>query len=202
MARQSVRRLLFRVLAWAGALLAIVSLTPVNSWWARALAKPWDYRRGDVLIVLAGDVLDNNFIGQTSYWRSVYAVLTWREGGYRRLVLSGDGRTTRPMLDFLVSQGIPHDDILVENQSADTHDNAVHTAILLRAVPGNYELLTSDYHMFRAWRAFRKAGVETLGQPFPDALKRTNSLPARWTVFCDLATETAKIAWYKWRGWI
>jgi len=197
-----MKRLLLNMLAGLGALLAIASLTPVDSWWAKALAKPWDDRHGDVLIVLTGDVIGDNMIGQTSYWRSVYAVLTWREGGYRRLVLSGDDLTTRLMLDFLVFQGIPRDAILLENRSANTHESAINTAGLLRTVPGQYELLTSDYHMCRAWHAFRNAGVQTTGRPFPDALKRANSLRARWGVFCDLATETAALAWYKWRGWI
>jgi uncharacterized SAM-binding protein YcdF (DUF218 family) len=195
-------RFLLYCAAATGALLAFVSLTPITYWWATALAKPWDSHGGDVLIVLSGDVLDNNMIGQTSYWRSIYAVLTWKEGGFRRVILSGEGRTLDPMRQFLVCQGISPDAITVEDRSENTHQNAIHTAELARKIPGHYVLLTSDYHMFRAWRAFRKAGLETVGRPFPDARKRVNSISARWGIFCDLAQETTAVAYYAWQGWI
>jgi uncharacterized SAM-binding protein YcdF (DUF218 family) len=188
--------------AATGALLAVVSLTPVTYWWATALAKPWDYHDGDSLIVLSGDVLDDRMIGLTSYWRSMYAILTWREGGFHRLILSGTDRTTEPMRQFLVCQGINPEVIVVEGRSENTHENAIYTAELARKVPGRYVLLTSDYHMFRAWRAFRKAGLETVGRPFPDARKRVNTMSARWGVFCDLVEETTAVAYYAWQGWI
>jgi len=197
-----LNRLLVHAAAALGTLLAVVSLTPVAGWWAAGLARPWDERSGDVLIVLAGEVLDNNMIGQTSYWRSMYALMTWKQGGFRTLVVSGEDRAVGPMLDFLVCEGIPRTAIVADRQSSSTHENAVNTALLLRSLPGRYVLLTSDYHMFRAWRAFNAVGVQTIGRPFPDALKRVNSMRARWGIFCDLTAESAAIAWYKWKGWI
>jgi uncharacterized SAM-binding protein YcdF (DUF218 family) len=199
-------RLLWRFLLYTtaalGTMLAIASLTPITYWWARALAHPADYRGGDVLIVLAGDVLDDNMIGQTSYWRCMYAVLTWKQGNFRKLILSGDLRTTGPMRNFLVCQGIPAEAIEIESRSLNTHENAVQTAALVRGNSGQYVLLTSDYHMFRAWRAFRKAGLETTGTPFPDAIKRGNALRARWGVFWELTAETGSVLYYQWKGWI
>ena len=62
-------------------------------------------------------------------------------------------------------------------------------------------LLTSDYHMFRARRAFRKAGLEVEPRPFPDADKRLNNWRARWQVVLDLGVETVKIVYYRVRGW-
>jgi uncharacterized SAM-binding protein YcdF (DUF218 family) len=195
-------RFLLYSAATAGALLAVVSLTPVTFWWATALAKPWGGSGGDVLIVLSGDVLDNGMLGQTSYWRSTYAILTWKEGNFRRLILSGESRITEPMRQFLVCQGISPGAIIMEDRSESTRENAIYTAELARQIPGRYVLLTSDYHMFRAWRAFRKAGLQTTGRPFPDARKRVNSIRARWTIFCDLIQETAAVAYYAFRGWI
>jgi uncharacterized SAM-binding protein YcdF (DUF218 family) len=195
-------RFLLYCAASAGALLAVVSLTPITFWWATALASPWDAPDGDVLIVLSGDVLDNGMLGQTSYWRSMYAILAWREGGFRRLILSGKSRTTEPMKQFLVCQGVSPEAIVIEGRSESTHQNAIYTAELARQIPGRYVLLTSDYHMFRAWRAFRKAGLETTAWPFPDARKRVNSVRARWGIFCDLTGETAAITYYAWQRWI
>jgi len=154
------------------------------------------------LIVLAGDVLDDGLIGRTSYWRSVYAALTWKEGTFKRLIISGEGRISEPMRDFLICQGVPATAIQVEGRSTSTRENALYTAAVLSPSDGRLVLLTSDYHMFRAWRAFRKAGVATLARPFPDARKRFNSIRDRWEVFCDLTVETAAVVYYALRGWI
>jgi len=56
--------------------------------------------------------------------------------------------------------------------------------------------------MGRALRAFRKAGIEASPIPFPDARKQINNPIRRWSVFCLLAEETIKFAWYKEKGWI
>jgi hypothetical protein len=46
------RGVLTASLASPGALLVIVTVTPLVSWWATALAAPWDDPRGEVLIGL------------------------------------------------------------------------------------------------------------------------------------------------------
>jgi hypothetical protein len=56
--------------------------------------------------------------------------------------------------------------------------------------------------MFRAYRAFRKAGIDVQPCPFPDALKQSTSRANRWAVFLGLCIETSKIAYYFARGWI
>ena len=181
--------------------MAIVSATPVLRWWTAALAGPWGDGRGEILIVLGGDLTTDEILGVTSYWRSVDAVFCWRSGGYRTVVLSGKN-LAGPMRDFVVAYGVPREAILTENSSSDTHENALFTAALLRHDPRRKVLLTSDYHMFRALRAFRKAGLEVTPLPFPDAEKRLAGLSERWSIFCLLSTETAKICYYAARGWI
>jgi uncharacterized SAM-binding protein YcdF (DUF218 family) len=68
--------------------------------------------------------------------------------------------------------------------------------------PGKKVLLTSDYHMFRAFRAFRKTGLQVEPRPFPDAYKRINKWNLRWPVFLDLCLEASKTGYYRMRGWI
>jgi uncharacterized SAM-binding protein YcdF (DUF218 family) len=182
-------------------MLLLVTFTPVLRWWAAALAGRWGDGKGKVLIVLGGDLTSPEILGVTSYWRSVYAVFIWREGHYQTLVLSGRN-LAGPMRDFVVAYGIPRDAIMIEDRSADTHENALFTAELLRHDPRQKVLLTSDYHMFRASRAFRKAGLDVSALQFPDAQKRVNSLVERWNIFLLLTTETTAIAYYGLRGWI
>jgi uncharacterized SAM-binding protein YcdF (DUF218 family) len=196
-----VWRILKSVLVTAGVILGLVTFTPVLRWWATALTGHWGDGKGKILIVLGGDLTTSEILGVTSYWRSVYAVFTWRGGHYRTLVLSGHN-LAGPMRDFVVAYGIPRDAILTEDRSLDTHENALFTAELLRNDPGEKVLLTSDYHMFRASRAFRKAGLAVSPLPFPDAQKRAGNLLERWSVFCLLSVETIRIAYYGIRGWI
>jgi uncharacterized SAM-binding protein YcdF (DUF218 family) len=191
--------------ALIGFLFVAVSATPVTAWWARKLAGPWNDPRGDTLIVLGGSVLEGGLIGQSSYWRSIYGALVYKEGGFRRVVISG-GPSGDPaagaMKDFLISRGVPADAIATESASRSTHENAVNTARLLAGDHTRKVLLTSDFHMYRAARAFRKAGLEIEPRPFPDAIKTASRWPGRWPAFMELCVETVKIAWYYVRGWI
>lgn len=189
------------LLACLGAVLVVVMLLPPR-WYVNALAGPWRDPTGAALIVLGGDSLDGRMLGEGSYWRSVYAVLAWREGGFRRMILSGEDGITGPMRDFVVCQGVPAEGVTVEDRSTSTRENALFASEAARQFPGPYVLLTSDYHMWRAWRAFRKAGLNVEPHPFPDAGKRFNDWRERWPVFLELVSETGKIAYYWARGWI
>jgi uncharacterized SAM-binding protein YcdF (DUF218 family) len=194
------------LLAGLGLLLLVVTLTPLDSWWATALAGPWNDPPGDVLIVLGGSVLEDGLIGSSSYWRSVYAVRAWKEGGFRLIILSGGGasRTSaaESMRDFLVGQGVPLAAVQLETRSHSTRENALFAKPILEGMAGRKVLLTSDYHMFRASRVFRKAGIQVLPRPFPDARKRARTPLSRWSAFIDLCIETTKICVYYFRGWI
>lgn len=190
----------------AGALLLIVTLTPVNAWWTGWLADGFDSPRGEIMVVLGGDTIDDRTLGEMSFWRCVYAVWLWREGHFREVIVSGSNLTgqdpgAHPMRLYLIAHGIPPAAIRMETASQTTRENAVNTARLLP--PGARPVLvTSDFHMLRARRSFRQAGVEAAAYPVPDAIKRNNNWRLRWTVFLGLAEETAKLAWYRWQGWI
>ena len=197
-----IRKITVRALAALGFCYLLVTLTAVTGWWARRLAGPWQDPEGDVLIVLGADAPNSNIIGESSYWRSVYAVLAWRNGHFRNLVIAGGDGIATSMRNFLVCHGIPAPAIVVESRSTSTRENALFTAEIIRSLPGRKILLTSDYHMHRAWRVFRKAGIETVPRPFPDAIKRSNNIWLRWPLFVQLCGETTKIVYYRMRGWI
>ncbi len=194
-------QILRNMLAGLGLLLLVVTLAPPR-WYVGWLAGPWSDPKGPTMIVLGADFMDGRILGEGSYWRSVYAILAWKDGGFRRVLLSGDVSVTGPMRDFIVCQGVAAENVTLEDHSHSTRENAIFTARVARQFPGPYVLLTSDYHMFRAHRAFRKAGLEVTPRPFPDAGKRFNDWRSRWQVTLDLGVETAKIAYYWARGWI
>lgn len=199
-------RFIVTVLAAIGFLFVFVTFTPINFWWANYLAGPWNDPVGEVLVVPGADAIDNT-IGFSSYLRSVYAVLVWKQGGFRAIVVCGRGSAGQPavaeqMRDFIVSQGVPMAAVRVETESHSTHENALKSKPILDQLAGRKVLLTSDYHMFRAYRAFRKVGIDVQPRPFPDAIKQSTSRANRWPVFLGLCIETSKIAYYFVRGWI
>jgi uncharacterized SAM-binding protein YcdF (DUF218 family) len=192
-------------LAGLGLLMVAVSATPLVSWWASTLAGPWNDPGGEVLIVLGGSTLDNGTIGGSSYWRAIYGARAFREGGFHEVVVTGGpavAAAAPPIGAFLECQGVPRANIHLESKSINTRENALYTRELLRGIPGTKVLLTSDYHMYRAHRAFLKVGLDVAPRPFPDIRKRALSWTGRWPAFLDLLQETAKIAYYRVKGWI
>lgn len=191
-----------------GLLFLVVTLTPVTRWCSAAMAGSFRATSSDgaVLIVLGGSVLSDRTIGGSSYWRAVYAVRIWKAGRYGRVLVCGGGSDGLPVAElirnYMISQGVPADEILIETQSRNTRENALYARPFLDALPGKKVLLTSDYHMYRAQHAFARAGIQTVPAPFPDVYKLSLRLEGRWGAFLQLCEEWAKIGYYRARGWI
>ena len=195
-----------RLLAAIGFLWVVVTFTPLVYWWGTALAGRWDDPKGETLVVLAGSSVGSDIMGASTFWRCVYAVMIYREGGVRQIIVSGGGEAGRPiaevMRDYLEGSGVPRGTVVVEPLARSTRESALFLRPMWQGLPGRVVLLSSDYHMFRATRAFRKAGIEVLPRPIPDARKRASSWNGRWDAFQDLVIETTKIGYYFLRGWI
>jgi len=191
-----------------GLWMVLVTVTPLTSWTALRLAGPWTNPHGDVLVVLAGSSLTDGVLGLSSYWRGLYASMVYREGGFHRVLITGGGEVFSSvpvsycMQKLMVVLGVPAEAISIETTSSNTHENAVLSVPILKSMPGRKVLLTSDYHMYRARRAFSKAGIEMPGWPYPDAGKRAASWNGRWSAFLDEAVELGKILYYKLNNWL
>ncbi len=198
-------RWLCRLFAVIGLVTVLVISTPIVSWWVRAYAGPPEQPRleqpkGDVLILLGAAADDHGGISYSSYWRARQAVFAWQTGGFKEIVISGFGDPG--ILNFLVAEGIPRQAILTEGRSDSTRENAIETARLLQNLPGGRVLLTSDFHMFRALRVFRKLGIEAAPMAVPDALHSTEHWNGRFSAFEIMVAESAKIVYYGLRGWL
>ena len=106
------------------------------------------------------------------------------------------------MREFIVRSGVPAEVVTTESASLSTRENALYTARLLSGDGSRKVLMTSDYHMLRASRAFSKVGLVVEPRPIPDALKRASRWRGRWAVFLDLSTESLKLGYYYARRWI
>jgi uncharacterized SAM-binding protein YcdF (DUF218 family) len=199
-ALSSAARWISRVLAAVGLITVLAMTTPIVSWWARAYAGPIQQPKGDVLILLSAASDDKGLISFSSYWRARYALRAWQTGGFQKIVVSGGGGTG--ILDFLIAEGVPREDIVAEWQSNSTRENGLNTARLIEGMPGKKVLLTSDFHMYRAIRVFRKLGIEVTPMPAPDALKSAQHLAGRFPVLETMVVESSKIVYYRLHGWI
>lgn len=189
-------------------LLALVHFTPLTQWWARALAGNWTDSPGDTLIVLSSEMEADGILGPTSYLRALYAIRAYREKAFRTIIVTGGltGSATIPLgealRDFLTAYGVPRNIIIVENRAASTRENALFVKPLLEGMGGPTVLMTSDFHMYRAARAFEKAGIHVVPRPIPDVLKRSKWVMNRWASMWTLALETGKIGYYAWNRWL
>ena len=199
-------RAFYRLLAVIGLTTVLVISTPVVSWWVRAYSGPGNsdssgQPKGDVLILLSA-AADEQYggISYSSYWRARQALLAWQTGGFRKIVICGSGDPG--IFNFLIADGVPREVFVTERGSASTRENAIETARLIQTLPGKKVLLTSDFHMYRALRVFRKLGIEAAPMAVPDVLHSTEHWYERFSAFETMATETVKIVYYAVRGWI
>jgi uncharacterized SAM-binding protein YcdF (DUF218 family) len=194
-------RALNRLLAVIGLITVLVISTPIVSWWVHAYSGPIEQPKGDVLILLSAAADDKyGGISYSSYWRARQALLAWQTGGFRKIVICGGGGPG--IFNFLIADGIPREAFVIEPRSISTRENAIETARLIQTLPGKKVLLTSDFHMYRARRVFRKLGIEAAPMAVPDVLHSTEHWNGRFSAFEIMLTESAKIVYYAVRGWI
>lgn len=187
--------------ALVGILSAVILATPLVAWWARAYADgALDQPKGNVLIVLAAAADDAHGISYSSYWRARMAALAWRNGGFSTVVISGGGGPG--IENFLASEGVPRSAIVADWNARSTRQNALDVQKLVANLPGKKVLLTSDFHMYRALRVFRKQGIDVTAMAVPDVLHESENWYGRIPGFQTMCLETVKIAYYQLRGWI
>ncbi|HTU19781.1 MAG TPA: YdcF family protein [Gemmataceae bacterium] len=112
------------------------------------------------------------------------------------------------MQDFLVKLGVPPTDILVEDRSRTTWENAVESRKLLaqRSI-GKILLVTDAAHLVRAERCFRKQGIEVVSwgcryraTTFSLELKTFLPSPSGGAGLLAAVHEWLGLAWYRLRG--
>ncbi len=196
----SLGRWLTRLLAVIGLITVLVVFTPIVPWWARAYSGPIERPSGDVLILLSAASDDNGGISHSSYWRARYAVLAWQTGSFKKIVISGGGGPG--IINFLEAYGVPREDMIAEWRSTSTRESGIEVARLIQGIPGRRILLTSDYHMYRSIRVFRKLGIDVAPMPVPELVRTRENWDVRFLGFETMLEESGKIAYYKLRGWI
>jgi len=189
-----------------------------NSFIADEFARLWEVKRFapsltyDVGIVLGG-ISDYDNITKAHNFnknadRLMDAEQLYHKGIIKKIMLSGgngllfnDGyRESEAMKDYLLANKIPIIDIIIENTSRNTIENAMNSAEILKEKynKGTFLLITSANHMRRAQLCFnkanlkitifptdcttsyRKTGYEYILLPRAEALERWQDLIHEW----------------------
>jgi uncharacterized SAM-binding protein YcdF (DUF218 family) len=102
---------------------------------------------------------------------------------------------------FLRSFGVPESKIILEDQSRNTHENAVFTqSILQKEGYKSIILVTSAFHMKRALREFSNRGI--LVHPYPTDYRTLQAGTNAWDSYVPSvgALDTSTIAIKEWVG--
>ncbi|MEC9209110.1 MAG: YdcF family protein [Bacteroidota bacterium] len=165
-----------------------------NSFIADSCSRLWEIPRVhpketyDVGIVLGG-IANYDKITKTHNFnkyadRIIDAQQLYHQGKIKKILISGgngvlfnDGYIeANAMRDYLLLNQIPDEDILIENTSRNTKENAFNSAkILKKKYPnGKILLITSANHMKRAQFCFEKANIKTTAFPTDCTTSYTN----------------------------
>jgi uncharacterized SAM-binding protein YcdF (DUF218 family) len=188
------------ICAVIGFVFVLVTVTPLVSWWAQAYSGPIGRPKGDVLILLSAADDDRGGISFSSYWRAREAIYAFQTGGFKKIVVTGGGGPS--ILEYMIAEGIPREAVVAEWRSTSTRESGIAMARLMQTMPGKKVLLTSDFHMYRALRVFRKLHVDVTPMAVRDVLQSSAGWGGRFGAFETMVGESAKIVYYFLRGWI
>lgn len=170
----------------------------------------------DVGIVLGG-IADYDSITKSHNFnkhadRLMDAEQLYHKGIIKKILLSGgngmlinDGYIeSEAMRDYLLANKIPYEDILIENKSRNTKENASNSALLLKKEfkNGKFLLITSAIHMRRAQYCFNTYEINTT--PFPtDCTKSYRSRGYEYILFPRIeAFDKWENLIHEWIGYI
>lgn len=139
---------------------------------ARPIAPMKKYRLG---IVLTGTTV-THFPNDRVYFtkgadRVTHTIQLYKEGKIEKILISGgSGRIlgeaepeANRFRKVMVMMGIPEQDIIIENETRNTAESAIHVKKILDSSGFNGSdclLITSAFHMRRSLACYRKAGVD------------------------------------------
>ena len=110
-------------------------------------------------------------LGTYSAFRCIRAAELYHQGEPCPVVVSGrlpgepdiEPSLARLMGEFLEKLGVPEEDIVIEEKSSNTFENAFESVVLLRERDIDRVMLVTDAsHMLRAARCFENQGVEVI----------------------------------------
>ena len=170
-------------------------------------------KQSDAIVVLGAGVTENGWPGKFSLERTVKGVILYKQGYAHKLVFSGgwdhDGyiSSAKAMLQVAEDLGVPKQNILFEDKSHDTHENALFTAELLKEHQlKSIILVTSASHMKRSALVFNKLGMPVYPAPVEEELCKPElswrSKIHNFSIMYQVLYETMAGLKYKANNWV
>lgn len=143
--------------------------------WERAPVLIRDLPVYDAGIVLTGITINRDFPKDRVFLsrgadRIMHALLLYRRGKIKKFLITGGSGSINPresteardLREILLLAQVPEQDILLEEQSRNTRENALFTKKILDQNPQikSTILITSAFHMRRAEACFNKVGLQ------------------------------------------
>ena len=144
--------------------------------------------------------------------RLTSALWLYRAGRVRRIIISGGSGAVMKkanseadeLATLLRLAGVPARDILREEQSRNTRENALFTKRLLAQYPDikSLVLVTSAFHERRALGCFQKVGLQPV--PFPAAFYSADrkATPDYWLLPSPAAMQSWSMLVHEMAGWL
>jgi len=197
----------------------------VSGWWEGELQNPNTVKNYDGIILLGGFSSYKTEVERIRFHESAdrlmqalqlykmekvkYFVFT---GGSARIIVRGQ-KEGMFLKNYLSLMGIKNEDLLVEWNSRNTHENAIETKQILterELQKGTFLLVTSAFHMKRALGCFKKVGIDvypystdplqsTLSPDFADCIMPSASVLAMWE---RLFREWVGYVMYRFKGYV
>lgn len=119
-------------------------------------------------IVLGGMAAYNNYTKEVVFNKAgdrlAKTLRLYRAGVINKIIISGgsgspfieERKESEVLREYLIGLNVPENDILIENKSRNTYENALYTAELIKkdSLAGSFLLITSALHLPRAQKCF------------------------------------------------
>jgi uncharacterized SAM-binding protein YcdF (DUF218 family) len=144
--------------------------------------------------------------------RLTNALWLYRAGRVRRIIVSGGSGAllqkahteAADLATLLRLAGVPARDILLEDQSRNTHENALFTKRLLAQYPDikSLVLITSAFHARRAQGCFQKVGLQPTAFPAGYFSTDRRATPDYWLLPSPGALQCWSVLVHEVAGWL
>jgi len=159
------------------------------------------------IVVLGGGLKSDGSLGISTRERVRYGVFLFKLGFGDYLILSGGDEVNGKleadqMYKMALNEGIPPEAVIKEDNSLNTHENAIYTKKILSryGIEEKVILVTSPYHIKRALFCFRRQGIKVLPAPVKNSEIYTYGLYQSLRNISLLVHEFLALAWYRYTG--
>ena len=147
----------------------------LHSWEVPAVSHKSLHKNYEAAIVLGGVSFWDHTLNRIQFSRSsdrVFQSLELYHLGYvkKLIIVGGSGSIVYPedkesieIKAYLMNIGFKSEDIIIEDRSRNTYENAKYTKELIDSLgmKGPFVMVTSGFHMKRAQKCYRKFGIES-----------------------------------------